>query len=344
MSQSSDLLLIQSVPQSKEILSGPTKVSISMEFQSTTVLNHPLEILSVAETFQQALLNSFKNDTADFINMPDILLIQIFAVIAHTNSILVSQIYMDSNKIHILMMESCMMLQMIIDVITMMAELLQKDSNEQISAAASKRESATQQLKNQLNMHIELHYTDQTQEYEVVNNVNVLMGENKHHEYKSLIQKTNKQSVEKILLIQESFRQILFLTLHDVFAETEPTATICIQEIKSECPILIKNMLHTQSDDPDDNSEQQASIVDTCLHLASNMINQMWADENLQALGIPHSQLSKLSITHQFLKNLQNSYKQDWHIHSILKSDSDLINFFQKATFAFPTSTHQVVL
>ncbi|KAI1977305.1 hypothetical protein LOZ54_006504 [Ophidiomyces ophidiicola] len=148
-----------------------------------------------------------------------------------------------------------------------------KDSNEQISTAAPKRESATQQLKNQFNMHIELHYTDQAQEYEVVNNANVLMEENKHHEYKSLVQKTNKQSVEKILLIQESFRQTLFLTLHGAFAETESTATICIQEIKSGCLILIKNMLHAQPDDSDDNPEQQASIVGTCLHLALNMIN-----------------------------------------------------------------------
>ncbi|KMU92704.1 hypothetical protein CIHG_10505 [Coccidioides immitis H538.4] len=67
-------------------------------------------------------------------------------------------------------------------------------------------------------MHVSIHYSAQANEYAILNNYNVLIGENKHQKYKKLIQKTNKQDVQKILLMQESFRHILLLLLEEAFA------------------------------------------------------------------------------------------------------------------------------
>ena len=63
-----------------------------------------------------------------------------------------------------------------------------ENPSEIIRGAAPKMGKALNALKNRPNMHIGIHYGDQAREYTVVNNSNVLIGEDKHQKYKNLIQ------------------------------------------------------------------------------------------------------------------------------------------------------------
>ena len=54
------------------------------------------------------------------------------------------------------------------------------------------------------NVHIDLHYIDHLQKYELVNNCNVLIGENKHRWFKKIIYNINFTNVKKHLLRREN--------------------------------------------------------------------------------------------------------------------------------------------
>lgn len=77
------------------------------------------------------------------------------------------------------------------------------------------------EMKNHLNMHIDLHYVKQIKEYVIANNCNVLAEEDKHWDYKRLMIQTNHQDVEKILFLQKFFQCTLQLVLNKVFEKSE---------------------------------------------------------------------------------------------------------------------------
>ncbi|EFR03711.1 hypothetical protein MGYG_06708 [Nannizzia gypsea CBS 118893] len=89
----------------------------------------------------------------------------------------------------------------------------------------SHRAKGIQAIKNRPNIHIGIHYLDQIKEYGVANNYSVLVGEDKHRDYKNLIYRTNHRDIEKVLLLQESFKRTLQLILQGAFSEEEPRIT-----------------------------------------------------------------------------------------------------------------------
>ncbi|EAS27523.2 uncharacterized protein CIMG_13548 [Coccidioides immitis RS] len=92
-------------------------------------------------------------------------------------------------------------------------------------------------------MHVNIHYLAQVNKYAILNNCNVLIKENKHQKYKKLIQKTNKQDIEKILLIQESFRHILLLLLEEAFINSKLFLIQYIFNLYKYCPTLFTDLL-----------------------------------------------------------------------------------------------------
>ncbi|EAS27452.3 uncharacterized protein CIMG_13536 [Coccidioides immitis RS] len=68
---------------------------------------------------------------------------------------------------------------------------------------SKKKTKAIQSFKNHPNMHVDIHYPAQANEYAILNNCNILIGENKHQKYKKLVQRTNKCTL--LLLLEEAF-------------------------------------------------------------------------------------------------------------------------------------------
>lgn len=104
-------------------------------------------------------------------------------------------------------------------------------------------------------MHIEVHYADQAKEYAVPNNCNVLIREDKHHEYKTLVLQTNKWDIKKVLLIQESFKRTLSFILDRAFIESEPNITSQMKQLFSECPIHIQGLVRLDLSEQQDDDE-----------------------------------------------------------------------------------------
>ena len=99
------------------------------------------------------------------------------------------------------------------------------------------------EMKNHLNMHIDLHYVKQIKEYTIANNCNVLAEEDKHQNYKRLVTQTNHQNVEKILLLQKFFQHTLQLVLNKVFEESELKLEHQIQHLYRDCSAVLNNFL-----------------------------------------------------------------------------------------------------
>nr|KMM68750.1 hypothetical protein CPAG_05074 [Coccidioides posadasii RMSCC 3488] len=92
-------------------------------------------------------------------------------------------------------------------------------------------------------MHVSIHYSAQANEYAIPNNYNILIEENKYQKYKKLVQRINKQDIEKILLMQESFRYTLLLLLEEVFVNSELFLIQYISNLYKYYPTLFVNLL-----------------------------------------------------------------------------------------------------
>jgi len=93
-------------------------------------------------------------------------IVQVFANIAKSNSVLVSQKISAEDRINLL------------DIIQRARLGLQ--TLLETAATASKNPESFRAIKYRPNMHIGIHYPKQANEYAVPNNCNVLAGENKH--------------------------------------------------------------------------------------------------------------------------------------------------------------------
>lgn len=112
----------------------------------------------IMSTFWSALSKTYQS--------PIDAIVQVFANIAKSNSVLVSQKISAEDRINLL------------DIIQRARLGLQ--TLLEIAATASKNPESFRAIKYRPNMHIGIHYPKQANEYAVPNNCNVLAGENKH--------------------------------------------------------------------------------------------------------------------------------------------------------------------
>lgn len=214
-------------------------------------------------------------------------------------------------------------------------------------ADMTKRALSTRAMKDRPNMHIGIHYVEQAKEYAIPYNCNVLIGEDKHREYKKLVQRTNKRDVEKVLLVQESFKRTLVLLLEGSFADVEPRLTSKLQELQKKCPMLFDNYLRLYPECLDDNTDAQA-IDRTNIQLIGDYSPNLWARqpvrEKIPSLGITNARLSALPISDPFLKKLRHAYEKDWNKPHVLEPGSTPIQFFKNITVTLPGESHRTTL
>lgn len=197
-------------------------------------------------------------------------------------------------------------------------------------------------MKNRPNMQIRVHYVDQPKEYATANNCNVLINEDKHCEYKELVRQTNKRDVEKILLIQESFKCTISLILDRALIDTEPHISAQMKQIYCKCPSLIKDLVFLELNNQLEDDENEHMDLDaapqyagTNTQSATNAFGRLTVCNNINVLGIPNMQLSELPIAHPLLQRLWASYEQDWKMNCFIGRGTASIQLFDKVSFAF---------
>ena len=174
----------------------------------------------------------------------------------------------------------------------------------------SKKGQQIRSFKNRPNMHVGLHYVDCAKEYAIPNNNNVLIGEDKHRDYKRLVLRTNKRDVEKTLLLQESYRRSLQLAIEGSFSETEPALSKELERLYSWCPNVFKDLLQLDweltaesEQEPTANKSPSNPTVQfqgLSSHLAVNAWAVQPAKERIDRIVISTTKLAALSSLHPF--------------------------------------------
>ncbi|OJD23459.1 hypothetical protein ACJ73_05183 [Blastomyces percursus] len=196
-------------------------------------------------------------------------------------------------------------------------------------------------------MHIGLHYVEQIKEYAVSNNCNVLAGEDKHRDYKNLVQRTNHRDVEKTLLLQESFRRTLQLVLGGSFHSSDLRLTQKIQELYTVCPALFNNLLRMdqeEADEDDDSPNYSVKLEPTKYHMNPKIFGRLSSSKMSEKVGIQFTNLSKLELLHPFLNKLRESYDADWNKPSVLEPGHRPILFYNKLTFSIRDRVRRISL
>ncbi|WEW61081.1 hypothetical protein PRK78_006570 [Emydomyces testavorans] len=305
------------------------------------ILQYTMKQDWIHPVIEQSLQNSF-GDTSNSLDISCTLLAKAFSAVARSNSTLVSQTPVHPDELHQVVLEGRTMLQKVINAVVMAAELtksksqavlilrsqqpsvsshmsFREDPNKQVAGAAPKAGKELRAWKNQPNMHIGIHYMDQAKEYALPNNCNMLAGEDKHHEFKNLVQRTNKQDVEK-----KTFKHTLSLVLEGAFVGSEPSISERVKLIHNQCPTLINSLLRTDSrkEETEDTGEEDLIHDHTKFHIAPSTSCQLQAEKGLYAVSIPTTHPNRLPANHNFMTELQRAYRSRLYTHTILSKDN----------------------
>ncbi|OJD24948.1 hypothetical protein ACJ73_03684 [Blastomyces percursus] len=187
-------------------------------------------------------------------------------------------------------------------------------------------------------MHIGVHYIEQIKEYGVANNCNVLIGEDKHREYKQLVRNTNHRDIEKTLLVQENFRRTVQLVFQGSFDDSESQLTQKIRSISNFAPTVLTS-LHCVNDHPADDIDMDLTEVgeplDSPKHSSINVTHRLPAKNRIDKLSIATAKVSKLGSLDPFLMKFRSAYEADWNKPFILEPGPRHLQFYKKATFSF---------
>jgi hypothetical protein len=111
------------------------------------------------------------------------------------------------------------------------------------------------------NIHVALHYADQLNEYGLVSNCNVSIGEDKHRWFKQIIYNTNFSNVEKHLLSRENMQQTIRLTLLGAFLQDEPAITSQLRHLFECCPALFESLLPKSERQEDERDDDDSLLI-----------------------------------------------------------------------------------
>jgi hypothetical protein len=98
-------------------------------------------------------------------------------------------------------------------------------------------------MKGRPNMHVGMHHHLASIEFGLVSHCNVLIGEDKHRQYKKEIYYTNYQHPERDLLNRENLQQTVRLLLLDAFTQSDPRLTTQIKHLHDVCPDILDSLL-----------------------------------------------------------------------------------------------------
>ncbi|KZZ97802.1 hypothetical protein AAP_00063 [Ascosphaera apis ARSEF 7405] len=168
------------------------------------------------------------------------------------------------------------------------------------------------------NMHIGLHYKEMVEEWGCANNGNVLMGENKHRLFKSLVTHTNHRDPEKSLLIRESLDKTISAYLSSS-PEAEDDTVSKLQQLQRKCPTLMSRFGHKS--DTIDNSSWRVHARETS-HQVSRRI------------GLESGKLTMLGATCPFITKLRLAHMLDYHDNSIPARVTEPLVFYKTAVIS----------
>lgn len=107
----------------------------------------------------------------------------------------------------------------------------------------SKKTLKYRQDKKRFNVHIDVHYENLMNHYNLVTHCNVLMSENKHRVFKKNVYNTNFVHVERSLLLRENMQQIIRLLFLKTFKTTESQLTQMIENVYQICSTIFNSFL-----------------------------------------------------------------------------------------------------
>ncbi|OJD12911.1 hypothetical protein ACJ73_09277 [Blastomyces percursus] len=261
------------------------------------------------------------------------LIIGVFASIARSNSILLSQSPRVRNldEVRNIVIGARQSLQCLLEC----AARITKPALG--SRAASVTNSVTGSIADTLPLQDRAD-SDLIKEYGVANNCNVLIGEDKHREYKQLVRNTNHRDVEKTLLVQESFRRTVQLVFQGSFDDSESRLTQKIRSISNFAPTVLTS-LHCVNDHPADDIDMDLAEVgeplDSPKHSSINVTHRLPAKNRIDKLSIATANVSKLGSVDPFLMKFRSAYEADWNKPFILEPGPRHLQFYKKATFSF---------
>lgn len=165
------------------------------------------------------------------------------------------------------------------------------------------------------NMHIGLHYKEMVEDWGCVNNGNVLMGENKHRFFKSLVTHTNHRDPEKTLLIRESLDKSISACLASS-EETGGDTAIKLRKLRLQCPTLMSRFGH-----------KSLEVGDSSWHVHGRQTSHQISER----IGLKSGKLTNLSPTSPFMTKLRQAHMVDYNENSLPARITEPLVFYKTA-------------
>jgi hypothetical protein len=179
------------------------------------------------------------------------------------------------------------------------------------------------------------HYTYFLSKYNIFNFVEICFLISNRF-FKQRIRRSNSRDVEKILLLEETFRRTLQLYLNGSYPEDRDTSER-IQLLYRVCPSVFNSLVfHSSPSNSDDFDEVEADISIHNIHLYHSIL--LWKPftrktaESRFGFGM---NLSKLNVMHPFLSQLRTAFASDYNESSATELGHYAIKWYFKVTFSY---------
>jgi hypothetical protein len=179
------------------------------------------------------------------------------------------------------------------------------------------------------NVHVGMHHYLASLEFGLVSHSNVLIGEEKHRQYKKEIYHTNYNHPERDLLNRESFQQTVRLLLLDSFKESDPELTMQIKHLHDICPDVLDSFLsHSEKHVRD---KPKTRVISGPCHLRASVLSKIKADFCFRELMLP---TRASGLDSGWRKDLFEGYK-DYHM-VISHAGNRSIKWYKRFSFNSP--------
>jgi len=179
------------------------------------------------------------------------------------------------------------------------------------------------------NVHVGMHHYLASLEFGLVSHSNVLIGEEKHRQYKKEIYHTNYNHPERDLLNRESFQQTVRLLLLDSFKESDPELTMQIKHLHDICPDILDSFLpHSEKHVRD---KPKTRVISGPCHLRASVLSKIKADFCFRELMLP---TRASGLDSGWRKDLFEGYK-DYHM-VISHAGNRAIKWYKRFSFNNP--------
>jgi hypothetical protein len=174
-----------------------------------------------------------------------------------------------------------------------------------------------------------MHHYLASLEFGLVSHCNVLIGEDKHRQYKKEIYHTNYKHPERDLLNRENFQQTVRLLLVHSFEESDPELTMQIKHLHDICPDLLDFFLPYSEQHVKD--KRRTSVISDSCHLRASVSSKVKADFCSRELMLP---TRAGDLDSGWRKDLFKGY-QDYHM-AISHAGNRTLKWYKRFSFNSP--------